>query len=134
VLGGDVNWLLDWVKISKLDTYLHDLLLKGVIYIGASAGSMICTPDIGLTWWEPHWKLDHVGLGLVDFLIVAHQNEADEQKNKEKLIQRREYLQSILYFPWKIYLLQDGQAIKVIGDRVEHIGPGIKNSFPSQSS
>ena len=35
-------------------------------------------------------------------------------------------MQSLMNYPWKIYFLQDGQAIKVDGDKVEHIGPGIK--------
>jgi hypothetical protein len=32
-------------------------------------------------------------------------------------------------YPWKIYFLQDGQAIKVDGDTVEHVGPGEKKSI-----
>ncbi len=62
VTGGDVNWLLDWSKKSELDTYLKDVLNNGAIYVGTSAGSGLITPDIGLTWWEPDWKDDHIGL------------------------------------------------------------------------
>ncbi len=126
VLGGDINYLLDWAKKSKLDTYLGDVLNKGVVYVGTSAGSGLINPDIGLTWWEPDWKLDHIGLGLVDFIVVPHQNENDKQKNIEQLTKRREHLQTIINFPWRIYLVQDGQAIKVIDDTVEHIGAGTK--------
>lgn len=129
VTGGDVNWLLDWAKKSKLDTYLKDLLDKGVVYVGASAGSMLLQPDIGLTWWGPEekWKVvDHVGLGIVDFIVAPHQKEESLLKSEENLINRRKYLQSVINFPWKVYLLQDGQAIKVIGDNVEHIGEGSK--------
>lgn len=127
VTGGDVNWLLDWVKKSKVDTYLQDLLHKGVVYVGTSAGSGLINPDIGLTWWNPdEWKLDHVGLGIVDFIIVPHQKESDDLTNIENLIKRREYLRTVIGFPWRIYLLVDGQAIKVTGDTVEHIGEGAK--------
>jgi hypothetical protein len=35
-------------------------------------------------------------------------------------------LQSITHFPWKMYLLQDGQAVKVNGSTVEHVGEGVK--------
>ena len=31
VTGGDANWLLDWSKKSKLDTYLEDVLNKRVV-------------------------------------------------------------------------------------------------------
>lgn len=126
VPGGDVNYLLNWAKKSKLDTYLKELLDKGVVYIGTSAGVGLLNPDIGLTWWEPGMSSDHVGLGIVDFVVVPHQKEEDTLKNEEHLINRKKYLQSVINFPWNVYLLQDGQAIKVIGDKVEHIGLGIK--------
>ena len=32
-------------------------------------------------------------------------------------------------FPWKMYLLQDAQAMKVVDDTIEHIGPGSKKSI-----
>jgi dipeptidase E len=126
VPGGDVNWLLDWAKKSKLDTYLQELLDKGVVYVGTSAGSGLVNPDIGLTWWDKDWKLDHVGLGIVNFVIVPHQKESDDRTNIENLMKRREYLRTSIDFPWRIYLLLDGQAIKVIDDTIEHIGEGIK--------
>lgn len=127
VTGGDVNYLLDWAKKAKLDVYLKDLLDNGVAYIGTSAGGGLLNPDIGLTWWEPGMSTDHTGLGIVDFVIVPHQKEEGE-RSEENLIKRKKYLQSVANFPWKVYLLQDGQAIKVVGDNVEHIGMGIKKS------
>ncbi len=56
--GGDINWLLDWAKKAGLDTYLKELLEKGTIYTGTSAGAMLPQPDIGFTWWGPEekWK------------------------------------------------------------------------------
>lgn len=129
VTGGDANWLLDWAKKAKLDTYLKDILDKGVVYVGASAGDGLPMPDIGLYWWEPDWKLDHVGFGIVDFLVSCHTKEAELPEKIEKTKQRRVYMQSHMPYPWKIYFLQDGQAIKVDGDKIEHIGPGIKKSI-----
>jgi len=131
VPGGDVNYLLDWAKIAKLDKYLRELLDKGVVYIGSSAGTGLVVPDIGLTWWEPEkWAgTDHIGFGIVDFVVVAHQRESDKEKTAENLINRKKYMQSVTDFPWKVYLLQDGQAIKVDGDKIEHIGEGIKKSI-----
>jgi len=126
VTGGDVNWLLDWAKKSKLDTYLKDILSKGVVYVGASAGNGLLVPDIGMSWWDPDWKLDHVSLGIVDFLVSVHNKEAELPENIEKTKERREYMQSHMDYPWKVYFLQDGQAIKVDGDKIEHIGPGVK--------
>jgi len=128
VTGGDVNWLLDWAKKAKLGTYLKELLEKGVIYVGSSAGCGLVTPDIGLTWWEPvQWEgTDHIGFGIVDFVIVPHQKEGDKTSNEKNLVERKKYLQSIIDFPWRVYLVKDGQAIKVDGNKIEHIGPGAK--------
>ena len=127
--GGDVNYLLDWARKSKLDMYLKDLLLTGAVYVGASAGSMLLLPDIGLTWYEPGDQSDHVGIGIVDFLITPHKKEAELETNVIDLVKRREHLQSIMNYPWKIYLLQDGQAVQVVGEKIEHIGPGKKRSI-----
>ena len=68
--GGDVNYLLDWGKKSRLDTYLKEILNNDVLYIGLSAGNGLLMPDIGLTWWEPTMKADHAGFGIVDFSVI----------------------------------------------------------------
>lgn len=126
--GGDVNWLLEWAKKSKLDTYLKDLLTKGVVYMGSSAGSMLVNPDIGFTWWEPESFDDRVGLGINDFMFQPLHGGNDVSKAKE-FTERKKYLQSLVDYPWKIYLVMDGQALKVDGDKIEHIGEGIKESI-----
>lgn len=126
VCGGDGNWLREWARVSKLDTYLKDLIEKGIVYIGTSAGSCLAVPDFGLGWWTPDSKEDHAGLGLVDFCVAVHQKEGDERTSENKIIENREKMREIIGFPWKVYLLKDGQAIEVDGDKVEHIGPGDK--------
>jgi len=127
--GGDGNWLCDWARIAKLDTYLKDLLEKGVVFIGSSAGSNLVTPSFGLGWWTPEWKESHAGLGIVDFCLAVHQKEGDERTSESKIIENREKIRKFIDFPWKVYFLKDGQAIKVDGDKIEHIGPGIKKSI-----
>ena len=129
VTGGDANWLLEWAKKAKLGTYLKDILRKDVVYVGASAGNGLLMPDIGLYWWDPEWKLDHASFGIVDFLVSCHSKEAELPEKIEKTKKRREFMQSHMPYPWKVYLLLDGQAVKVDGDTIEHIGPGIKKSI-----
>ncbi|MBP6886193.1 MAG: Type 1 glutamine amidotransferase-like domain-containing protein [Candidatus Pacebacteria bacterium] len=129
VTGGDGNWLVDWAKKAKLDVYLKDILNQGVIYYGTSAGSCLVTPDFGLGWWDKRWKLDHMGLGIVNFCVAPHQlaphqKEKTIEEVKTKIIEQKKNYQA--EFSWKIYLLQDGQAIKVDGDKVAHIGEGLK--------
>lgn len=127
--GGDVNYLLEWAKKAEMGNYLKNLLDNNVIYIGVSAGVGLIIPDIGLTWWEPNMKADHAGFGIVDFVTVPHQKESNKEKSAEKLTERKKYLNEAAGFPWKVYLLKDGQAIKVVDDNVEHIGEGIKKSI-----
>lgn len=106
---------------------LKDLLNRGVIYIAASAGNGLLMPDIGLSWWDPRWKLDHIGFGVIDFTLWVHQKEGELDANVNKIIELKKNYQA--NYPWKTYLVQDGQAIVVDGDMVEHIGPGTKMSI-----
>lgn len=124
--GGDGNWLCDWARIAKIDTYLKDLLDKGVVFVGTSAGSNFVTPSFGLGWWTPECKESHAGLGIVDFCLAVHQKEGDERSSEDKIIENREEIRKFIDFPWKVYLLKDGQAVKVDGDKIEHIGIGEK--------
>jgi len=124
VPGGDANWLLDWAKKAELGDYLKDLLDKGVIYTASSAGNGLLMPDIGLSWWNKRWKLDHIGFGIINFCLSVHQNEEKLEESTNKIAELKKNYEAD--FPWKIYLVQDGQAIVVDGDSVEHIGPGTK--------
>jgi peptidase E len=124
VPGGDANWLLDWAKKAGLGEYLKDLLDKGVVYMASSAGNGLLMPDIGLSWWNKRWKLDHIGFGIVNFCLWVHQNEEKLEQSVVDIAELKKNYQAD--YPWKIYLVQDGQAIAVDGDTLTHIGPGTK--------
>lgn len=134
--GGDINYLLSWAKKSKLDTYLKGILDRGVVYLGTSAGSMLPQPDIGLTWWDPITMEDedHVGLGLVNFIACGNHDTDSADASAvdavmQKMTERRDMLRSHMPYLWTIYVIFDGQAVKVDGNSIEHIGPGIKKSI-----
>ena len=97
--GGNTFYLLYHMKKSGFDTLLPSLLQKGIIYVGSSAGSCVCSPDISYVKDEddptlaPELK-DYSGLNLVNFEIYPHCTE------------------EILSTPEKIYL-HDNQAIVV---------------------
>jgi peptidase E len=124
VPGGDANWLLDWAKKAELGDYLKDLLDRGVIYTASSAGNGLLMPDIGLSWWNKRWKLDHIGFGIINFCLSVHQDEEKLEESIDKIAELKKNYEA--EFPWTIYLVQDGQAIVVDGDSVEHIGSGTK--------
>src|SRR5258708_18316221 len=79
--GGNSFFLLDWVKKSGFDNLIKDFIDEGKLYVGASAGSIICCPTIESASWEPDPDKNNVGmtdfsgLHFVDFLITPHFNK-----------------------------------------------------------
>ncbi len=117
--GGNTFYLLDWVRKSGLDKYLPELINKGKIYLGVSAGSILAGPDIAVSGWDPSWdKNDYVtdttGLKLVDYAISPHFTEKErtvlESKSKE--------------VSYPVIAISDSQAILVKDDNRQIVGPG----------
>lgn len=80
VQGGNTFYLLRAVKESGFDIVIKELMSKGAIYIGISAGSYIACPTIKQATWR-HQDRNHFGLTdfsalkLVPFIIIAHFEE-----------------------------------------------------------
>lgn len=77
VEGGNTFYLLNEIKKSGFDIVVKELLDKGVIYIGASAGSMILGPDLNHLIKIDHPETvpeltDYTCLGLIPERIVPH--------------------------------------------------------------
>ena len=107
VEGGNTFYLLKAVRESGFDKVIKELIEKGVVYIGSSAGSYITCPTIEVsTWKKPGEEKDRFGvtdltaMNLVPFLIKAH------------------------YEPDQEELLKDGQAILVEDDNYKLVGDG----------
>ncbi|MBP9670207.1 Type 1 glutamine amidotransferase-like domain-containing protein [Candidatus Woesebacteria bacterium] len=115
VAGGNVYYLLDIVKKTGFDIVIKELLSKGVVYIGASAGSVIMCPTIDHTRIIEHPEavsemIDFSGLSLVDSLIGPHYGNP-------KYSQR--YEQIIMEWGDKLLLLRDNQALVVNDDKIK---------------
>jgi len=65
---------------------------------------------------------------LLLILFQPLHGKNDKSKAKE-FTERKKHLHSIVDYPWKIYLVMDGQTVKVNGDKIERIGTGIKESI-----
>ncbi len=75
--GGNTFYLLEKIQQSKCAGVISNLVKKGKIYIGSSAGAVVAGPDI-----YPIKDLDNYrdapnikgykGLGLVDFVVFPH--------------------------------------------------------------
>ena len=83
VEGGNTFYLLKYARESGFDKVMREQIGSDKIYIGASAGSYIATPDIGPTTWkrkkETYGVTDYAGLGLVPFTVFPHYS--DEYKD-----------------------------------------------------
>lgn len=86
VAGGNSFYLLQEMKESGFDKIVKDLVEKGVVYSGASAGAIVAGPDIESTKFlddpseAPRLKSSK-GLNLVDFIVLPHY---EKEKCKEK--------------------------------------------------
>ncbi len=108
VNGGNTFYLLDWVRKSGFDKIIPNLLKKGKIYFGVSAGSYLACPTIEMATWR-HQDRNRIGvkdfsaLKLVPFLITAHYTK-DYKEIIEKEAKNTKY---------PIIALNDKQAVVV---------------------
>lgn len=115
VQGGSPYYLLKHVKESGFDKVAKGLIDKGVLYVGASAGSYIVCPTIEQALWKKPKRNRHgladkePAMDLVPFLIVAHY----EPKFAESLIA------GINETKYPVKVLADDQAILVKNETIQ---------------
>ena len=111
--GGNTFYLLSRVRQTGFDKKIINLVSKGVVYVGSSAGSILACKDISIA--GPFDKNDYItedfsGLGFTDKILSPHfQNE------EEKLIKDFERKTG-----YNVTRISDGQALLVI-DNLEEI-------------
>ena len=119
VQGGNTFYLMKYVKESGFDKVVKELIEKGVIYIGVSAGSYIACPTIEAANWKHADKnivnlKDLTGMNLVPFLLSAHFNPEYAEVLKQEIAATK--------YPVKI--LDDNQAILIIDENIKLVGRG----------
>lgn len=120
VQGGNTFYLLKAVKESGFDKVLNELLEKGVIYIGISAGSIIMGPTIEVATWKGVDDRNKVGLtdftalNFVPFNIFVHYTE----ENRELIKQESQK------FHYPVRILTDDQAFLVKDNEITLVGHG----------
>ena len=118
VNGGDALYLCYWMRQSGLADLLPSL--RGTVWVGLSAGSMVMTPRIGedFVQWKPPTGGDET-LGLVDFSIFPHVENADLPTNTMAAAER---WAGGLSGP--AYAIDDQTAIKVVDGTVDVVSEG----------
>ena len=119
VQGGNTFYLLKHVRASGFDKVVKELIGKGTVYVGVSAGSYIACPTMEMASWKNPDKntvglTDLTGLGLVPFLLSVHYKSEYDSILKQEI--------SATNYPVKI--LTDEQAILVKGNEVKLVGRG----------
>jgi dipeptidase E len=116
--GGDCQYLCYWMQTSGLAEFLPSLLRK-IVYIGLSAGSMIMT-NFGTTYGNHNLSTDSdKSLGILDFAIHPH---LAHESFPENSLANLEKLASSL--PMSSYAIDDNTAIKVTDTGIEVISEG----------
>lgn len=118
--GGNTFYLLDHIRKSGFDRLLPDLLDKGVIYVGSSAGSLVCCSTIESakrfddSTVAPDLK-NYDGLGFYDKAIIPH-------AQKEKYFERIEITKKEMAdVGQEVVILTDDEAIMIIGGEAKKV-------------
>lgn len=123
VQGGNVFWLLQQVKASGFQNVANELIDRGVIYVGASAGTYLCCPTIAMGLWkgkrETFGLTNYTGLSFVPFCVFVHYQPEWSAVVKEKA--------PSLGYPLRI--LTDDQALLVRDGAVQLVGKGSEIVF-----
>ncbi|MBN2016266.1 Type 1 glutamine amidotransferase-like domain-containing protein [Candidatus Dojkabacteria bacterium] len=114
IAGGMSGYLLYWIRRVKLDKAIPKILKSGTIYVGSSAGSMICAKTQYSAEWffgeeEPGCSLIP-GLGLIDFEIYPHYEDVLFDRIKRK------------WKKGKLCLLKNDEAVTVVNDKIKVLG------------
>jgi len=115
VIGGEPFYLLREVKKSGFDRVIKKLD-SNKLYVGVSAGTYITCPSVEMGLWKnpsrnTYGFEDFTGMGLVDFMVVAHY----EEKYKKLILKKSKEISH------KIYPLTDKQAIFVENGKLEFV-------------
>jgi dipeptidase E len=118
VNGGDPMYLSYWMRESGLADLLPSL--RGTVYVGLSAGSIVMAPNIGadLVRWKPPTGGDET-LGLVGFSMFPHLDHEDLPDNS---MADAETWAAGMSVP--AYAIDDQTAIKVTDGTVEVVSEG----------
>lgn len=107
--GGNTFYLLKVIRGTGFDQILKELFEKGIVYIGASAGSYVMCPSIEVSTWRKEnpdlWYglTDLTALNYAPFVLKVHYEDEKESLTREKMKNLR--------YPLRI--LRDGQGILV---------------------
>jgi len=125
VQGGNNFYLLKQMQECNFREVIQRALERGVVYIGESAGAIVCSQGIAAQRYMSGDELSVVpglenyrGLGLVNFLIKPHWNRQGVKREKFSRF-LRECPEEFYSIEQPIICLNDNQAVYVEGDKMQ---------------
>lgn len=120
--GGNTFYLLKAMRACGFEKVIRKLLKRGVVYMGASAGSVVVGKTIATSGWKNPDKntvrLKNLkGLHLVPFDIFVHYQPEHAELIKQKMPDPKKRAKNLR-------ILTDSQAILVQGKEIDLIGDG----------
>ncbi len=90
--GGNSFFLIDQLRRTGTDKLLKQQLKNGKLFIGESAGAIVCAPDISyIERMDPipkdYSQDDNTGLNIIDFYVLPHYLTAPFKKVTEQIVQ-----------------------------------------------
>lgn len=117
VCGGNTFYLLYKIRESGFDKKIRGMVDKEIVYCGASAGSILVGPDIGIAGKDKSWDKNDVGLkNLSGLNLTNHIISPHYVNDEEKVISEYEKETEN-----KITRLTDKQALLVEGNEAKII-------------
>jgi len=119
VEGGNTFYLLKAIRESGFEKVAKEMIEKGVVYIGSSAGSYVACPSIVVSTYAKKQKdrcgvIDFTAMNLVPFLIKAHYMP-------DLLPELKEVRKKVEY---PLHILNDQQALLIRDGEVQLLGGG----------
>ena len=120
VAGGNTFYLMEKLKESGADKVIKEFLTKGGVYIGSSAGSIVCCPTIeGAEEFDdpslaPTLE-NYNGMGIFDDTIIPH-------AHKEKYFERiKTATKKLKIKGYRVYPLTDDDVLFFDGHTLRNI-------------
>ena len=90
--GGNSFFLIDQLRKTGTDKLLKQQLKNGKLFIGESAGAIVCAPDISyIEKMDPipkdYSQSNNAALNLIDFYVLPHYLTAPFKKATEQIVQ-----------------------------------------------
>jgi len=119
--GGNTFTFMDAARKRGLQTLLEQYLANGGVLIGASAGSIMCTPSIELAKFGDENEVgmtDLSGFGFVDFEFHPHFTDEPEERKQIGAYQR--------ICGRDVFVCKNDAGLHVMGDQIVTFGEVAK--------